>query len=129
MSWRIGRVLRRHPLPSPSLESGSWAGTVVREILRRPLYIGQVVDAALLDDVEAAVLLPESSHDYTDRPEVTKAIVWATQWQGTRWARESGSKTRNTSRRNSGTASASSRPTPTRCTILLRVRSPAPVLH
>ena len=25
-----------------------------------------------------------SSHDYTDRPEVTDAIVWAKQWPGSR---------------------------------------------
>jgi len=62
-----------------------------------------------------------SSHDYTDRPGVTDAIVWAEQWQGTRWSRERGSRTRNTSRRNSGTSGSSSRPTRTRCTILLRV--------
>jgi site-specific DNA recombinase len=29
--------------PAPSHGSGSWAGTAVREILRRPLYIGKVV--------------------------------------------------------------------------------------
>ncbi len=39
-----------------------------------------------------------SSHDYTDRPEGTEAIVWAKQWPGTRWARESGSRTRSTPR-------------------------------
>jgi len=38
-----------------------------------------------------------------------------------RWSRESGSRTRNTSRPNSGTSVPSSRPTRTRCTILLRV--------
>jgi hypothetical protein len=61
------------------------------------------------------------SHNSTDRPEVTEAIVWATQWQGTRRARESGSRTRNISWRIFGTSGASSRPTRTRCTILLRV--------
>jgi hypothetical protein len=58
---------------------------------------------------------------YTDRPEVTEAIVWAKQWQGTRWSRESGSRTRNTSRPNSGTSGSPPGPTRTRCTILLRV--------
>jgi hypothetical protein len=62
-----------------------------------------------------------SSHDYTDRPEVTEAIVWAKRWPGTRWSRERGSRTRNTSRPNSGTSGSSSRPTRTRCTIPLRV--------
>jgi site-specific DNA recombinase len=62
-----------------------------------------------------------SSNDYTDRPEVTDAIVWAKQWQGARWSRESGSRSRNTSWRNSGTSGSSPGPTRTRCTILLRV--------
>jgi hypothetical protein len=62
-----------------------------------------------------------ASQDYTDRPEVTDAIVWATQWPGTRWSKESGSRTRNTSRRNSGTSGSPPRPTRTSSPVPLRV--------
>jgi site-specific DNA recombinase len=36
--------------PAPRHGSGSWAGTAVREILRRPLYIGQIVWGATKRD-------------------------------------------------------------------------------
>jgi site-specific DNA recombinase len=92
---RIAKTLNAECIPAPRAGTGTWAGTAVRDMLRRRLYSGVVVwnksQKVMRRGTKAQRWRPEN--EWLERPAPELAIVDADLWQRVRERREAAGAT------------------------------------